>query len=195
MTGTEEDTGADTGADPGAAETADGARRRWKQDPEAVRADILGAAEALFARKGYSGARVEEIAARFPGKSFHEVRAEYDRVMDAHKKLSLERQNVEARIHDVKDLVDLHERLRGELATLETRNRFARELHDSVKQQIFATSLQSRFSRTVTGMKLRRRFSSREMRRRSRSVMGIIFASLASDVGTSSACSATRRTR
>ena len=31
---------------------------------------------------------------------------------------------------------------RGELATLEARNRFARDLHDSVKQQIFATSLQ-----------------------------------------------------
>jgi signal transduction histidine kinase len=31
---------------------------------------------------------------------------------------------------------------RGELATLEARNRFARDLHDSVKQQIFATSMQ-----------------------------------------------------
>ena len=31
---------------------------------------------------------------------------------------------------------------RGELATLEARNRFARDLHDSVKQQVFATSLQ-----------------------------------------------------
>ncbi len=31
---------------------------------------------------------------------------------------------------------------RGELAALQTRNRFARELHDSVKQQVFATSLQ-----------------------------------------------------
>jgi signal transduction histidine kinase len=31
---------------------------------------------------------------------------------------------------------------RGELATLETRNRFARDLHDSVKQQVFATSMQ-----------------------------------------------------
>ena len=34
-----------------------------KRDPEAVRADILGAAQTLFAQKGYSGARVEEIAA------------------------------------------------------------------------------------------------------------------------------------
>ena len=31
---------------------------------------------------------------------------------------------------------------RGELATLEARNRFARDLHDSVKQQVFATSFQ-----------------------------------------------------
>ncbi len=31
---------------------------------------------------------------------------------------------------------------RGELATLEARNRFARDLHDSVKQQVFATSMQ-----------------------------------------------------
>ena len=31
---------------------------------------------------------------------------------------------------------------RGELATLEARNRFAGDLHDSVKQQVFATSLQ-----------------------------------------------------
>ncbi len=31
---------------------------------------------------------------------------------------------------------------RQELAALETRNRFARDLHDSVKQQVFATSLQ-----------------------------------------------------
>lgn len=61
----------------------------------------------------------KEIAARFPGKSFFELRAEYDRVMDAHKKLSLERQNVEAQIHNVKDLADTHERLRGELATLD----------------------------------------------------------------------------
>ena len=31
---------------------------------------------------------------------------------------------------------------RSELATLEARNRFARDLHDSVKQQVYATSLQ-----------------------------------------------------
>ena len=37
---------------------------------------------------------------------------------------------------------------RGELATLEARNRFARDLHDSVKQQVFATSMQIAAART-----------------------------------------------
>jgi NarL family two-component system sensor histidine kinase LiaS len=38
---------------------------------------------------------------------------------------------------------------RGELATLEARNRFARDLHDSVKQQVFATSLQIATARAL----------------------------------------------
>jgi NarL family two-component system sensor histidine kinase LiaS len=38
---------------------------------------------------------------------------------------------------------------RGELATLEARNRFARDLHDSVKQQVFATSLQVAAARAL----------------------------------------------
>jgi NarL family two-component system sensor histidine kinase LiaS len=38
---------------------------------------------------------------------------------------------------------------RGELAALETRNRFARDLHDSVKQQVFATSLQVAAARAL----------------------------------------------
>jgi NarL family two-component system response regulator LiaR len=38
---------------------------------------------------------------------------------------------------------------RGELATLEARNRFARDLHDSVKQQVFATSLQIATARSL----------------------------------------------
>jgi two-component system, NarL family, sensor histidine kinase LiaS len=38
---------------------------------------------------------------------------------------------------------------RGELATLEARNRFARDLHDSVKQQVFATSLQIAAARSL----------------------------------------------
>lgn len=36
----------------------------WKQDPEAVRNDILRVAISLFATNGLSGTRVEEIAAR-----------------------------------------------------------------------------------------------------------------------------------
>ena len=38
---------------------------------------------------------------------------------------------------------------RGELATLEARNRFARDLHDSVKQQVFATSFQIAAARAL----------------------------------------------
>jgi two-component system, NarL family, sensor histidine kinase LiaS len=38
---------------------------------------------------------------------------------------------------------------REELATLETRNRFARDLHDSVKQQVFATSMQVAAARAL----------------------------------------------
>lgn len=38
---------------------------------------------------------------------------------------------------------------RQELATLETRNRFACDLHDSVKQQVFATSMQIATARTL----------------------------------------------
>jgi two-component system, NarL family, sensor histidine kinase LiaS len=38
---------------------------------------------------------------------------------------------------------------RQELATLETRNRFARDLHDSVKQQVFATSFQVAAARAL----------------------------------------------
>lgn len=40
---------------------------------------------------------------------------------------------------------------RSELATLEARNRFARELHDSVKQQVFATSLQIAAAKALLG--------------------------------------------
>ncbi|SDJ68241.1 TetR family transcriptional regulator [Aliiruegeria lutimaris] len=38
--------------------------RTWKQDPEAVRADILNAATAEFAQNGLDGARVQDIADR-----------------------------------------------------------------------------------------------------------------------------------
>ena len=40
------------------------ARARWKQDPDAVRADILRVATEEFARAGLEGARMDEIAAR-----------------------------------------------------------------------------------------------------------------------------------
>ena len=38
--------------------------RSWKQDPEAVRADILCAAKAEFAKNGLAGTRVKDIADR-----------------------------------------------------------------------------------------------------------------------------------
>lgn len=38
------------------------AKSGWKQDPEAVRADILRVATELFARSGLSGTRIDEIA-------------------------------------------------------------------------------------------------------------------------------------
>lgn len=39
-------------------------RSNWKQNPEAVQADILRVAREVFSRNGLSGARVDEIAAR-----------------------------------------------------------------------------------------------------------------------------------
>lgn len=39
-------------------------QRHWKQNPEAVRADILRVATEEFARAGLAGARMDEIAAR-----------------------------------------------------------------------------------------------------------------------------------
>ena len=42
-------------------------------------------------------------------------------------------------------------RSRQDLATLEARNRFARDLHDSVKQQVFAASLQVDTARALDG--------------------------------------------
>ncbi|PIL21999.1 hypothetical protein P775_01495 [Puniceibacterium antarcticum] len=39
-------------------------RRKWKQNPNGVRNDILEVAREIFAKKGLSGTRVEEIAAR-----------------------------------------------------------------------------------------------------------------------------------
>lgn len=39
-------------------------RQGWKQNPEAVKADILRVAMGEFAKNGFSGARVDEIAAK-----------------------------------------------------------------------------------------------------------------------------------
>ena len=54
--------------------------------------------------------------------------------------------------HELNDMAAQLENLmqtRGELATLEARNRFARDLHDSVKQQVFATSFQVAAARAL----------------------------------------------
>lgn len=48
----------------GTGEVAQARRTGWKQDPEAVRADILRVARAEFARSGLSGGRIDEIAAK-----------------------------------------------------------------------------------------------------------------------------------
>lgn len=42
----------------------EGRSRGWKQDPAAVRADILAAARAAFAARGLAGTRVQDIADR-----------------------------------------------------------------------------------------------------------------------------------
>jgi acetyl esterase len=39
-------------------------RRKWKQDPDGVRHNILHVAREIFAQKGLSGTRIDEIAAR-----------------------------------------------------------------------------------------------------------------------------------
>ncbi|WP_425049844.1 alpha/beta hydrolase fold domain-containing protein [Psychromarinibacter sp. S121] len=51
----------ETNAGSGAGEQARGG---WKQDPDAVRGNILQAAREVFAERGLSGTRVDEIAAR-----------------------------------------------------------------------------------------------------------------------------------
>jgi two-component system, NarL family, sensor histidine kinase LiaS len=65
-----------------------------------------------------------------------------DRSRDELGQLSRELNNMAA---DLENLLQA----RGELATLEARNRFARDLHDSVKQQVFATSLQIAAARAL----------------------------------------------
>lgn len=67
-----------------------------------------------------------------------------DRSKDELGQLSRELNQMAA---DVENLLQT----RGELATLEARNRFARDLHDSVKQQVFAVSLQIAAARALIG--------------------------------------------
>ena len=65
-----------------------------------------------------------------------------DRSKDELGQLSRELNEMAARLENLLQA-------RGELATLEARNRFARDLHDSVKQQVFATSLQVAAARAL----------------------------------------------
>ena len=65
-----------------------------------------------------------------------------DRSKDELGQLSRELNNMAAQVENLMQT-------RGELATLEARNRFARDLHDSVKQQVFATSLQIAAARAL----------------------------------------------
>src|SRR5918911_676591 len=65
-----------------------------------------------------------------------------DRSRDELGQLSRELNNMAAELENLLQA-------RGELATLEARNRFARDLHDSVKQQVFATSLQIAAARAM----------------------------------------------
>ena len=65
-----------------------------------------------------------------------------DRSKDELGQLSLELNNMAGQLENLLES-------REELATLEARNHFARDLHDSVKQQIFATSLQIAAARTL----------------------------------------------
>jgi two-component system, NarL family, sensor histidine kinase LiaS len=65
-----------------------------------------------------------------------------DRSKDEIGQLSRELNNMAAQLEGLV-------KARQELATLETRNRFARDLHDSVKQQVFATSFQVAAARAL----------------------------------------------
>jgi two-component system, NarL family, sensor histidine kinase LiaS len=65
-----------------------------------------------------------------------------DRSKDEIGQLSQELNNMAAQLESLIQA-------RQELATLETRNRFARDLHDSVKQQVFATSFQIAAARAL----------------------------------------------
>ncbi len=84
--------------------------------------------------------RLARAAQRWSGGDFS-VNVE-DRSKDELGQLSRELNSMAAQLETLMQT-------RGELATLETRNRFARDLHDSVKQQVFATSLQVAAARAL----------------------------------------------
>ena len=84
--------------------------------------------------------RLARAAQRWSGGDFS-VTVE-DRSKDELGQLSRELNSMAAELETLMET-------RGELATLETRNRFARDLHDSVKQQVFATSLQVAAARAL----------------------------------------------
>lgn len=84
--------------------------------------------------------KLTRAAQRWSGGDFS-VTVE-DRSRDELGQLSRELNSMAAQLESLMET-------RSELASLETRNRFARDLHDSVKQQIFATSLQVAAARAL----------------------------------------------
>jgi two-component system, NarL family, sensor histidine kinase LiaS len=108
----------------------------------AVPAAVLGALFGFFTAWGLTR-RIGRLAraARSWSRGDFSVTTR-DRSKDELGQLSRELNSMAA---DLENLLQA----RGELATLEARNRFARDLHDSVKQQVFATSLQIAAARAL----------------------------------------------
>ena len=108
----------------------------------AVPAALLGALFGFFTAWGLTR-RIGRLAraARSWSRGDFSVTTK-DRSKDELGQLSRELNSMAA---DLENLLQA----RGELATLEARNRFARDLHDSVKQQVFATSLQIAAARAL----------------------------------------------
>lgn len=108
----------------------------------AVPAALLGALFGFFTAWGLTR-RIGRLvsAARSWSRGDFSV-ATKDRSKDELGQLSRELNSMAAELENLLQT-------RGELATLEARNRFARDLHDSVKQQVFATSLQIAAARAM----------------------------------------------
>jgi NarL family two-component system sensor histidine kinase LiaS len=108
----------------------------------AVPAAILGAIFGFFTAWGLTR-RIGRLvrAARSWSRGDFSI-ATKDRSRDELGQLSRELNSMAAELENLLQA-------RGELATLEARNRFARDLHDSVKQQVFATSLQIAAARAL----------------------------------------------